>query len=951
MDGTIAPPDEDEIAGDEEAMRVMDDVQNGMYADTDMPPVAITRKVLTLLHHNLSEYKSPTVSLSDQGPCQGIAMSLLPRLLSVAEGGEQSASQGSVGGPEGGDGGMTTQLEDIARARDTLRTDRGKFFNLRCFARRALDEDGLRDDPVIARLARGTIPAMDAARQLATAMRCFDRALQGDSSIIDYEDAEFGNHVRVGVKLLRMLQARRWRLTRSTDVNSDKTSGDLCEEIKMRGTGRGCHAWTRVRDPQNQTQFYSLREFVIAETALERDPELHKTLKGDVVDGEAERVVKWLRNSKHPTFPVVKMHPHGIAFSDGVYIGYIHDSHGAEDAAQFGALWDAVENGDVLALTNFPTKRGAPALNGHLGGARRGGRRVAADIFLTHEDAARYLPPGFTASRYCDHRAQEAMGRVPGREVEGTDWTDLHTPAVDYVLEWQFGDPGINAEDRRDRERRARDDLGCDDLDKSCRDVTRLMFAFFGRLMFPADQYSSSGPKPELSCSLDTAQIAPLMLGKARCGKSSLGLTVKEFLPPHEVGNLSNKSEDMFWGQALYTKRVICALEVKRTFNFDPAIMQTIISGEMTTVPRKFDDPWSGNWPVPILLAANELPACWEDAQGQMSDRLLWFIFSYRPQVPDDADRPAPFAGDLHAHVHGTSECAAMLRKMYCAYVLMADAHGHKPNYYTDMPSGATEDTVMSYPQTAFDRCALPKAVFAWRAAKRRAMNPLRAFLQDRREVVPVRVDDATRVLVDAGFAEKVARTAAMAVAHVSFEQFRAAASAYVRRCSDESAPNETKVVDAIDSNCRGVIAVTYKPPETVMVDALEGTLTSVTTSVRANNNKRYVQGCALWLTMQAVDRVPEVPGEENEVDTAVRMLVRHLLSQTLRSPATRPRAEDEDGSDEGTERSDEGGSDEGGGGVQGAKRARSEAADGAMAVDDEPDGLDGLGLGPIPSE
>ena len=624
------------------------------------------------------------------------------------------------------------------RQMHAMSTQGEAYSNMQAFAESFYEGHSAKtDDQEMTAMANNIYGSIIACRSALSSLEIWASTLAFGSASLSQRQEDMKKHgvcTKVGSKLLDILKAKKYRLTRSSYVGGNEyMTGGLCEEVRIPGSGLGAHAWSRVHHPDpNIHDFYSLRDFVARETSLERAPDLHMLLRGDCVDGNADKVVKWLGNSDHTVFPVVHVHRHSFAFTDGIYIGFMHDSPNAEDGPRYERLWQAITDGEVRALNNYVTEgpNSRCKFQKHFV-ENFGGRRIAADIWLSHDKARALLPSSFSVTRYIAQPGESAMRHA---DIVPAEWFEIETKCIDFVLKWQFGDPGVSENDRANRIRMATSNLGCPDIDKTYRDVSRVWWWIMGRTLFPTDQYVSSNPKPALLCKLDTAQIAPMMIGKARCGKSQLGLTISELISPHEVGNLSNHSEPSFWGQALYDKRLILALECKRSMNFGPADLQNMISGEIITVSRKNRDPWMGNWEAPIILAANEMPAAWDDAQGQISDRLLIFNFDHG-YVPPKGFTP-PFTRDLHVAVHDSPEVAAMVRKLYCAHLLNVDENGGRSNYFTDLPAGFNPDNVLKAPQDAFDSCVLPKAFFSWRSKYRQDMDIMRTFFVNEKFVI-----------------------------------------------------------------------------------------------------------------------------------------------------------------------------------------------------------------------
>ena len=302
---------------------------------------------------------------------------------------------------------------------------------------------------------------------------------------------------------------------------------------------------------------------------------------------------------------------------------------------------------------------------------------------------------------------------TPGALRSG-EWRSLSTPLVDYVMRCQWGDPQVG--DRLHREEHLRRSVGCDDLDKNFADISAVLFAFMGRLFFPANRAESNADHP-LSSRLDTWEVAPLLLGRAGTGKSTLGGLVTRYMQPMDCGMLSNRSEEIFWGQELVNKRLVTAMELKKSCNFDPASLQMAISGEKMSIATKGQSTQDVAWRAPFLFAGNEMPTGWGDSNGAISRRILVFRYEHaRPTkataLPELSGRVVE--GEIDADVHATPECAATLRKMYCSYFELAAEFGDVALYRARPAGSASQPLAASCEVWVSGSCRLGCISISW---------------------------------------------------------------------------------------------------------------------------------------------------------------------------------------------------------------------------------------------
>ena len=130
---------------------------------------------------------------------------------------------------------------------------------------------------------------------------------------------------------------------------------------------------------------------------------------------------------------------------------------------------------------------------------------------------------------------------------------------------------------------------------------------------------------------LDRWQICFFLRGVAQSGKSTIILFWKSFFEAEDMGTIANNMERTFgWG--VLAEALIClGPELRADFvkNVDQATLQSIISGEIVSLPRKFMDPWKGVWRSPLFLVGND-ELVFQDSSGQIARRIASIEYMHR---------------------------------------------------------------------------------------------------------------------------------------------------------------------------------------------------------------------------------------------------------------------------------------------------------------------------------
>lgn len=172
------------------------------------------------------------------------------------------------------------------------------------------------------------------------------------------------------------------------------------------------------------------------------------------------------------------------------------------------------------------------------------------------------------------------------------------------------------------------------------------IFVFIGRMFYEVSE-------------LDSWQVIPFMKGVAGTGKSTIINVIQMMYNRADVGVISNNIEKKFGLSTIYNKTIFVIPELKGDFAMDQADFQSMVTGEVLSMPVKNGSPKTGVWTTPGIMAGNE-SAKWEDKSGSISRRIVVFPFSHK--VPRNKVNPG-----LVNQIKG-SEMPQIIRKSALAY-------------------------------------------------------------------------------------------------------------------------------------------------------------------------------------------------------------------------------------------------------------------------------------------
>lgn len=124
----------------------------------------------------------------------------------------------------------------------------------------------------------------------------------------------------------------------------------------------------------------------------------------------------------------------------------------------------------------------------------------------------------------------------------------------------------------------------------------------------------------------DNWQICTFIKGYAGTGKSTLAQLLAAIFPHQHIAYIASTIEPIFGLQDKFDKLLWLCLEVKENFGLPLSQLQSMISGEPVTVPRKNKDPVTVMWKSPGMMFGNEIPP-WKDKAGALLRRFVMVLF------------------------------------------------------------------------------------------------------------------------------------------------------------------------------------------------------------------------------------------------------------------------------------------------------------------------------------
>lgn len=154
-----------------------------------------------------------------------------------------------------------------------------------------------------------------------------------------------------------------------------------------------------------------------------------------------------------------------------------------------------------------------------------------------------------------------------------------------------------------------------------------------GQKTFPSDRACFKafflGKMLYQQCKKDKFQVFPVIMGRARTGKSSLAQIIQNFYEFEDICVLSSNIREDFGAQDISDKLLWMCTELKEKFKaVSPGDILSMASGESVSFNVKHKShKYVNNWDIPFWTCGNEIPAGWSDNSGNMIRRIIFAVF------------------------------------------------------------------------------------------------------------------------------------------------------------------------------------------------------------------------------------------------------------------------------------------------------------------------------------
>jgi len=208
------------------------------------------------------------------------------------------------------------------------------------------------------------------------------------------------------------------------------------------------------------------------------------------------------------------------------------------------------------------------------------------------------------------------------------DWYDaIETPYFQQVLDYQ--EMGTSPEERRV--------------------INMWMYVFIGRMLYEVNE-------------MDQWQVMGFIKGIAGSGKSTIIKVIQSLYGEADVKVLSSNCQPVFALQSLLDCLLFVCPEVREDFQLSQGELQSMITGEIMAINKKYKDTETIVWKTPGFFVGN-CTGNWLDAQGSISRRFVMWEFLRRVKDTTRGKRVDPNLGKKIA-----AEMPRLLLKFNLAY-------------------------------------------------------------------------------------------------------------------------------------------------------------------------------------------------------------------------------------------------------------------------------------------
>jgi hypothetical protein len=136
---------------------------------------------------------------------------------------------------------------------------------------------------------------------------------------------------------------------------------------------------------------------------------------------------------------------------------------------------------------------------------------------------------------------------------------------------------------------------------------------------------------------LDDWAVAPVLLGTAGSGKSTIAKALMMLVREQNVGLLPSNCEEQYAVASLVGKVMVMCTEMKEGFKLPLSVLLCMITGDPVSVHAKYKDVFDkSSWDSHVMLMGNVIPLSWlADPGGSMERRAMVFRLDTKPATQD----------------------------------------------------------------------------------------------------------------------------------------------------------------------------------------------------------------------------------------------------------------------------------------------------------------------------
>ncbi|KAJ3175808.1 hypothetical protein HDU85_001240 [Gaertneriomyces sp. JEL0708] len=197
-------------------------------------------------------------------------------------------------------------------------------------------------------------------------------------------------------------------------------------------------------------------------------------------------------------------------------------------------------------------------------------------------------------AEFVDYTDERIKGKAARHYVDADYKGSGSTPTFDSFIKYQL------SEDRPE-----------DEVDE----IFNTLLALIGRLFFNVNQ-------------CDRWAVALCIIGAANTGKSTFNKIIEKMFAPDTIGIIASNWEEKYGNSGLHDKELIVIPEIPSDMHklMNPTQLQTMVTGERTSIVGKHKDAFSGHIPAQMVVFGNFFFS-FTDSQGCITRRFPIMTF------------------------------------------------------------------------------------------------------------------------------------------------------------------------------------------------------------------------------------------------------------------------------------------------------------------------------------